>query len=218
MPLNNKNLSVLKKLASIIGVSVAAIISYEIFYWLTHVYEHDARIVAELTTLSSRIDGQIEKVYVREGDRVKSGDILFSLKSDVQRYKIQALDADLAKENGKFKKIEAEIVVFEQDLNAKLETKRETIKARKIEYATISNRYELAKQNFERSKILFEKKLVSKKHLEEEESKLLVIEAEVEKSAADIKVSELKLQEILSSKSKISVLQRHPLQHADATM
>ena len=68
MPLNERSKSVLKKLAAIAGIGVAAVISYEIFYWLTHVYEYDARIEAELTTLSSRIDGEIEKVHVVEGD------------------------------------------------------------------------------------------------------------------------------------------------------
>ena len=95
MPLNERSKSVLKKLAAIVGIGVAAAISYEIFYWFTHVYEYDARIEAKLTTLSSRIDGEIEKVHVEEGDRVKRGDLLIALKSNVQRLKINALEADL---------------------------------------------------------------------------------------------------------------------------
>ena len=62
---------------------------------MTHVYEYDARIEAELTTLSSRIDGEIEKVYVKEGDRVKEGDLLVALKANVQRLKIKALEGIL---------------------------------------------------------------------------------------------------------------------------
>ena len=84
------------KLAVVAGISVTSLFSYEVFYWLTHVYEYDARIEAELTTLSSRIDGEIEKVYVKEGDRVKQGDLLVALKSEVQQLKIKALEAELA--------------------------------------------------------------------------------------------------------------------------
>ena len=73
MPFEKRSKSVLKKLGALAGIGIAAIISYEIFYWLTHVYEYDARIEAELTTLSSRIDGEIEKVHIKEGDRVKEG-------------------------------------------------------------------------------------------------------------------------------------------------
>ena len=115
MPLDRKNKSILKKLGVFAGVGVIALITYEIFYWLTHVYEYDARIEAELTTLSSRIDGEIEKVYVKEGDRVKEGDLLVALKANVQRLKIKALEADLVREEGQRDKIEAEILAFEQD-------------------------------------------------------------------------------------------------------
>ena len=205
MPLNEKSKSVLKKLAVVAGISVTSLFSYEVFYWLTHVYEYDARIEAELTTLSSRIDGEIEKVYVKEGDRVKQGDLLVALKSEVQQLKIKALEADLIREEGQRTKIEAEMIAFERDVNSRLATKRETIKARKVEHATIRNRFELTRKNFARAKILFEKKLTSKKSFEEEQSKVLLIEAEVENSAANIKVAELELEEVKSSKSKIDV-------------
>lgn len=206
MALNAKNKSVLKRLTVVAGVGVFALISYEIFYWLTHVYEYDARIEAELTTLSSRIDGEIEKVYVKEGDRVKEGDLLVALKSDVQRLKIQALEADLVREEGQRSKIEAEIIAFERDLKSRLATKREAIKALKVKHATILNRFELARKNLDRSRILFGKKLSSKKSFEEEQVKTLLIEAEVQNSAASIKVSELELEEIRASSSKIDVL------------
>ena len=61
MPLNSKRKSIIKKFGVVAGVGLAALITYEIFYWLTHVYEYDARIEAKLTTLSSRVDGEIEK-------------------------------------------------------------------------------------------------------------------------------------------------------------
>ena len=95
MPFEKRSKFVLKKLGALAGIGITAIISYETFYWLTHVYEYDARIEAELTTLSSRIDGEIEKVHIKEGDRVKEGDLLVALKSGVQRLKIEALEADL---------------------------------------------------------------------------------------------------------------------------
>ena len=206
MAIDERKKSTLKKLAAVFGIGVAAVISYEIFYWLTHVYEYDARIEAELTTLSSRIDGEIEQVHVSEGDRVKQGDLLVALKSDVQRLKIAALEADLKREKGQGAKIEAERVAFQRDLSSRLATKRETVNARKIEHATIRNRYELARKNFERSRILYQKNLLSKKSFEEEHSKVLIIEAEVEKSSAKIKVTELELAEILASRSRLDVL------------
>ena len=73
------------------GVALASIVSYELFYWFTHVYEFDARIKTELTTLSSQFDANIETIHVKEGDKVRKGDVLVELESGVQRLKIEGL-------------------------------------------------------------------------------------------------------------------------------
>jgi multidrug resistance efflux pump len=76
-----------KKLRLIIfalGTALVAVLSYELFYWLTHVYEFDARIKTELTTLSSPVDANIEKIYVKEGDMVSKGSLLIALDSEVE--------------------------------------------------------------------------------------------------------------------------------------
>ena len=41
----------LKAAIFVVGVAFVGFLSYELFYWLTHVYEFDARIKTELTTL-----------------------------------------------------------------------------------------------------------------------------------------------------------------------
>ena len=206
MPLDSKRKKIIKKVGVVAGVCLAALVTYETFYWATHVYEYDARIEAKLTTLSSRVDGEIEKVYVTEGDLVKEGDLLVALKANVQRLKIKALEADLIREEAQRAKLEVEILAFEKDLTSRLATKRETIKALNIKHATIETRFELAKRNLERTRILYRKKLTSKKSFEQEQSKALIIEAEVENSAASIKVSELELEEIKALNTNLDVL------------
>ncbi|MAH83558.1 MAG: hypothetical protein CBB68_04250 [Rhodospirillaceae bacterium TMED8] len=207
MPFNKERRLILKRLGVIASIALTALLIYEVFFSLTHVYEYDARIEAKLTTLSSRIDGEIEKVYVAEGDRVKKNDLLVALKARVQRLKIEALEADLIREQGQRAKIEAEVSVFKQDLASRLATKREAIKALQIEHTTIRNRFELAKKNLTRARILFQKKLTSKKSFEEEQSKTLIIEAEVDSSLANIKVAKLELREIEASASHLEVLE-----------
>ena len=88
---------------------------------------------------------------------------LVALKTKVQRLKIKALEADLVREDGQRAKIEAEILAFEQDLTSRLATKREAIKALNIKHATIRNRFDLAKKNLERTRILYQKSSHRKK-------------------------------------------------------
>ena len=51
--------------AVLLGVAFAC---YEFFHWMTHVYEFDARIKSDLTRVSSKVDGTIEKILFKEGD------------------------------------------------------------------------------------------------------------------------------------------------------
>ncbi len=158
--MNNKKLRVITIL---LGITLLSVVSYELFYWLTHVYEFDARIKTELITLSSRVDGNIEKIHVKEGDAVKEGSFLVALDAEVERLRIQALKVDLAREKARLTKLLAEKDALELNLKARIATKREKINALRIDHEIIKERFDLSNKNLNRSKILFRKKLLPSK-------------------------------------------------------
>ena len=84
------------KAASIVVVLMGvAFACYEFFHWMTHVYEFDARIKSDLTRVSSKVDGTIEKILFKEGDEVRRGDLLVVMNSDHIIHQMEALDAEL---------------------------------------------------------------------------------------------------------------------------
>lgn len=198
-----------KKLRAIIfvlGATLFAVLSYELFYWLTHVYEFDARIKTELTTLSSQVDANIEKIYVKEGDEVSKGSLLVALDAEVERLRIEALKVDLARERARAAKLLAQKEALENNLRSRIATKNEEIRALRIEHRSTKDRYDLAAKNFDRSKILHKKQLLSSKRLEEEQSKAIDLEGRVDFAAAKVRVAERELEEIKASKSNVDVL------------
>ena len=48
-----------KTLIGVVLVGAVLLLSYEIFYWFTHVYESDVRVQTDFTDISSRVDGKI---------------------------------------------------------------------------------------------------------------------------------------------------------------
>ena len=48
----------------------------ELHLRLTHVYEYDARVTADVVTISSRADGWVTDLAVREGMKVEAGQVL----------------------------------------------------------------------------------------------------------------------------------------------
>jgi membrane fusion protein (multidrug efflux system) len=196
----------LRLIILVLGTALVTFLSYELFYWLTHVYEFDARIKTELTTLSSPVDANIEKIYVKEGDMVSRGSLLIALDSEVERLRIEAFKVDLARERARVTKLLAEKNALELNLKSRIATKTEEIRALRIERKSIEDRLKLSQKNIDRSKILHGKQLLSSKRLEEEQAKALDLSGQVNFAAATVRVAERERDEIEASKSSIEVL------------
>lgn len=193
-------------LATLGAIFLFTIISYEVFHWVTHVYEFDARIKTVLTTLSSRIDANIAEIHVKEGEQVKEGSLLVGLESEVERLRIEVLKIDLERELARGVKLMAEKEALELNLASRIATKQEEIGALRIEYQTIADRLNLATKNLDRSKILFEKKLLSSKSLEQDQDTTLEFSGQSKIAAAKVRVAERELAEVRASRSELNVI------------
>jgi membrane fusion protein, multidrug efflux system len=196
----------LRIIAAIAAILLISVISYEVFHWITHVYEFDARIKTTLTTLSSRIDANIAEIHVKEGDRVEVGTLLVALESEVERLRIEALKIDLEREHARSAKLTAEKDALEQNLESKIATKLEEIAALRVEYGAIDDRLNLAKKNLNRSQLLYDKKLLSPKTLEQDQDSTLEFEGQIAVAAARIRVADRELAEIRASRSDLDVI------------
>ena len=107
-------------LAILVGLAFA---TYEGFHWFTHVYEFDARIKSDMTRVSSRVNGTIEDILVKEGDVIKRGDLLVTMKMEQIRERIRALEAELKEAKARKDKLVAERYSLETNLNSKISSK-----------------------------------------------------------------------------------------------
>ena len=190
-------------LAVLLGMGFA---SYELFHWMTHVYEFDARIKSDLTRISSKVDGTIDKILVKEGDEVSRGDLLAEMNSDGIVHQIEALNADLTVQKAKTEKLTAQKRNLDVELDAQVSTKNEEINSKRIELKALLNREKLARKKLKRTKYLVSKDLTSKKSLDVDQDHLLNLSGQVSVSKAKIKVARMELEEIKAKRSKIEVL------------
>ena len=189
--------------AVLLGMGFA---SYELFHWMTHVYEFDARIKTDLTRISSKVDGTIDKILVKEGDEVSRGDLLAVMNSDGIIHQIEALNADLTVQRAKTEKLTAQKRNLNVELDAQVSTKTEEINSQKVELKALLNREKLARKKLKRTKYLVSKDLTSKKSLDVDQDHLLNLSGQVSVSKAKIKVARMELEEIKAKRSKIEVL------------
>lgn len=208
MALSSSKRVVLKWLSLLSVIITFALGSYELFHWFTHVYEFDARIRSDLTRISSRVNGTIETIAVREGDKVKIGDLLVIMKTGAVTQRIEAIKADLAGAIAKQAKLRAEKYALEVDLGARIATKREILKALKVERQALADRHILALKKLKRTRYLVQRNLASQNVLDSDQDKVLDLSGKIKVAEAKVNVAAAEIGEIDAKSTDIKVFDK----------
>jgi membrane fusion protein (multidrug efflux system) len=187
-------------------IGAMLVLSYEVFYWFTHVYESNARVQTDFTNISAQIDGKIENIHVQEGTAIKAGQLLVTLVHDDIKLNIDSLRTDLALEEAQRASLESEKDAFETELNSKLETQREKIRTLEVEYQSLQGRRQLAEKNLSRASILFGKKLTPETKLTVEQDKVLILKGQATFLKGKIAVAKKELKQLAATHKQIDVL------------
>src|SRR5262245_64799930 len=67
----------------------------ELYLRLTHIYEYDARVTADIVTVSSRADGWVVEMPALEGMRVAAGDVVTRIDDRTAKFKADGLRAQI---------------------------------------------------------------------------------------------------------------------------
>lgn len=195
-----------KPLIGLVLVGAVVLLVYEVFYWFTHVYENDVRVQTEFTDISSRIDGNIEKIFVAEGSPVSKGQLIVTLEHDDVELNIKALETDLALEQGNRARLQIERDVFEDELRTKLATQREKIRTLEVELASVDDRLVLARKDLSRTNVLVGRKLRPESVLIAEQDKTLVLEGRADLLRAGISVAKRELEQLNATRRQLQVI------------
>ena len=202
-------LDIRAKLKAAIGVCLIGgtlLLSYEIFYWFTHVYESNASVQTDFTNISAQVDGKIAEILVEAGDEVKKGQLLITLVQDDIKLNIESLKTDLALEIANQASLGTEKEAYEAELASKLETQREKIQALNQEHQAIQERLVLARNNLRRVTVLFNKKLTPETTLSAEQDKILVLRGTASLFAGKIAVAKKMRGQLIAERRHLDVL------------
>lgn len=195
-----------KPLIGLVLVGAVLLLAYEVFYWFTHVYENDVRVQTEFTTITSGVDGKIEKVYVEEGSTVTKGQLLVTQEHDDIELNIAALETDVALEREKRNRLKIERAVFEDELRTKLATQEEKIRKLEVELASVDSRLVLARKDLSRMRVLVGKKLKPEPLLIAEQDKTLQLEGSASLLRANIAVAKRELDQFMATRRQLDVI------------
>ena len=174
----------------------------------SHVYVDDARITADVISVSSRVSGWITKLSVSEGDTIKAGDVLVAIDDRDAKLRLAELDARLLSIDAERARLGAEKQMVDRQTSSQYKMRSSQLRAVQAALAGRQSDLDLARTDFERTKKLLARKVVSRRRWEERRKTFRVAEHNYQQALAQVAAAQASLVEASAYREQLLVLDR----------
>jgi membrane fusion protein (multidrug efflux system) len=174
----------------------------------SHVYVDDARITADVISVSSRVSGWVTRISVSEGDAIKAGDVLISIDDRDAILRLAELDARLLSLDAERARLGAEKQMVDRQTSSQYKMRSSQLQAVQAALSGRQSDLDLAKTDFERTKTLLARKVVSRQRWEERRKTFRVAEQGYQQALAEVAAARASLVEASADREKLLVLDR----------
>lgn len=174
----------------------------------THVYIDDARITADVISVSSRVSGWVTKLNVSEGDQVRQGHVLVSVDDRDANLRLTELEARLSAIDAERARLVAEKAMVDRQTSSQYDMRRSQVQAAQAALAGRKSDLDLGQTDFERSKKLLARKVISRRRWEEKRSTYRVAEQAHQQARAEVAAASASLIEASADRERLLVLDR----------
>ncbi|MBM3644013.1 MAG: HlyD family secretion protein [Alphaproteobacteria bacterium] len=210
------------RLALIAGIVIAAlaVAGREVWLRATHVYESDARVMADIFTMSSRAEGFVVELAVREGARVEAGQVLVRLDDRAAKLRADALQAQIAAVQADRQRLRAERRLIDSQTETKARTRGAGVEASSAARQALDADILLARQELDRSRQLAERKVITDRQLETAVANVARLEGTRRRLEAEHLQAENSVAEALAERERLAVIdgQLAGLDHTEANL
>lgn len=192
----------------------------ELHLRLTHIYEYDARVTADIVTVSSRADGWVTDLAAREGMRVDPGQVLVRIDDRVAKLRVGALQAQVQAVQAERARLRAEWRLNESQMDALTRTRTSGVTVREKALAALKSDLDLARLELDRSKALFERRVINERQLQVAQAAVVKLESQIQQLQAEHEQATGSLEEARSESFKLGVIdaQIAALSHQEANL
>jgi membrane fusion protein (multidrug efflux system) len=178
----------------------------EVVARLTHVYEYDARITTDLVTVSSKREGQMIKLHVREGQFVEAGTVLAELDSRIPELEARAIEAQmLALESDRQRKLSSQTMEGQQT-DSRIVTRNSMLVAAEAKGASLRAELSLARQDLVRVEELFRRKVISRSRLDAARASVGRLSSDVAEAVAQMQQARGAIAETEAERGEIEMI------------
>ena len=193
---------------AIAAVVVAVLIfgGREIYSRFTHIYEYDARVTADIVTISSRADGWVMEMPALEGMRVAAGGIVARIDDRSAKLKIDAFKAQIEGVRAERTRLRAERRLTLNQADTLFRTRTTAILVREKALAATKSDLDLAKLDLERTRSLFASRVSNEKQLQMAQAAVDKLESQMEQLHAEHEQAVNSLDQAKAEQDKLGVI------------
>jgi len=175
---------------------------------LLYVHETDARIAADMVSVSSRVDGWLIARPVRSGDTVTKGDTLAVIDARDAETRLVELLAELDRIEAERAEFVAEIEMVDSQTRSRISSERARLAATNALVEVVEHEFEFAEREFKRAERLTEAGVVAVKVLDEARTRYLTSQKELVRARAMVATARAMVDEARAARREINLLER----------
>jgi len=174
----------------------------------TNVYIDDARITADIISVSSRVSGWVTKLHVSEGDRVEAKQTLVSIDTRDAKLQLSELDSRLRAISSEQSRAITEKTMIDRQTRSAQSVRRSQVQAAKAALAGRRSDLDLTRTDFERTKKLLNRRVVSRQRWEERRNAFRKAEQAFQQAQAEVAAAKAALIQAAADREQLLVLDR----------
>ena len=178
-------------------IAIAALIfgAIEVHQRVTHVYEYDARVMADLITVSSRVSGLMTTLHIQEGDRIRKGDVLATIDSRASELRVKALEAQLRGLGPERERLLAQRRLLEDQVGARSRSRESSVVASSAAKSSLQAEVNMARSELQRAESLYQSRVISNRQVDRARADLQKLEGDLRRAEAQIQEARGSVQE-----------------------
>jgi len=201
-----RTLPMKRGLAAAVLLLALVFAGYEIYQRINYVYAYDSRIDGDLITVSSRVAGWVTSMDVTEGGRIEKGNVLATIDGRESELLVTEMQAQMSAMEAQRERLAAQRRLVDKQTASLYSSVKSQLAAAQVTVSSLAPQLKLAKREFQRAKELFERKVTSRRQLDQAENAEQRIEREHRIAVAALQAAKAKLGEAEAERAQLDVL------------
>ncbi len=178
----------------------------EVYLRFTHVYEYDARVVADIVTVSSRADGWVVDLPAHEGNKVAANDVIVRIDDRVSKLRTDALKTQMQSIQAERDRLMAERRMVAEQTEAVVRTRTSAVTVKEKALAALHADLDLARLELERNKSLYDRRVANERQFQVAQAGAAKLESQIQQAQAEYEQAQGSLREAVADREKLLVI------------